>query len=40
MKIGFLHSVIRLDEKLILEEFKKHKDVEVVMIDDRDISFN
>lgn len=40
MKIGFLHSLIRLDEKLILEEFKKHKDVEIVMIDDRDISFN
>ncbi len=40
MKIGFLHSLIRKDEKLILTEFEKHSDVEVVMIDDRDLIFH
>lgn len=40
MKIGFLHSIIRKDEKYLLEEFKKHKDVELVMIDDRNIIFD
>lgn len=40
MKIGFLHSLIRKDEKLLIEEFANHKDVELVMIDDRTISFN
>ena len=39
MKIGFLHSIIRKEEKLLLEEFRKRKDVELVMIDDRDIQF-
>jgi [lysine-biosynthesis-protein LysW]---L-2-aminoadipate ligase len=38
MKIGFLHSVIRPDEKLLLEELAK-RDVSVVMIDDRSVSF-
>ena len=40
MKIGFLHSLIRKDEKLLIEEFKKHDDVELVMIDDRKIKFD
>jgi [lysine-biosynthesis-protein LysW]--L-2-aminoadipate ligase len=40
MKIGFLHSLIRKDEKLLLDEFKLRKDVEIVMIDDRDLTFN
>jgi len=40
MKIGFLHSLIRRDEKLLLEEFKKYDDIEIEMIDDRDIIFN
>ncbi|MBN2093498.1 lysine biosynthesis protein LysX [candidate division KSB1 bacterium] len=40
MKIGFLHSLIRKDEKLLLAEFEKHSDVEMVMIDDRDLIFH
>ncbi len=39
MKIGFLHSLIRKDEKLLLAEFKKHKEVELVMVDDRELIF-
>lgn len=40
MRIGFLHSIIRKDEKLLLDEFAKYDDVELVMIDDREIKFN
>ncbi|MFA8344180.1 MAG: lysine biosynthesis protein LysX [Rhodothermaceae bacterium] len=40
LRIGFLHSLIRKDEKLLIEEFKKFDDVELVMIDDRKLSFN
>jgi [lysine-biosynthesis-protein LysW]--L-2-aminoadipate ligase len=40
MKIGFLHSLIRKDEKFLIEEFRRHNDVELVMLDDRTISFN
>ncbi len=40
MKIGLLHSLIRKDEKFLIDEFNKVKGVELVMIDDRDISFN
>ena len=40
MKIGFLHSIIRKDEKFLLQEFKKYSDVELVMIDDRKIIFD
>lgn len=39
MKIGFLHSIIRMDEKFLLNEMKNRKNVEVVMIDDRNIEF-
>ncbi len=39
MKIGFLHSLIRKDEKLLLNEFSKRKDIEVVMVDDRELIF-
>jgi len=35
MRVGFLHSLIRKDEKLLITEFNKRKDVELVMIDDR-----
>lgn len=38
MKIGFLHSLIRKDEKFLLDEFAK-RNVEPVMIDDRDLTF-
>lgn len=39
MKVGFLHSLIRKDEKFLIEEFNKRKNVELVMIDDRKLSF-
>lgn len=39
MKIGFLHSVIRKDEKLLIDVFNARKDCEVVMIDDRELTF-
>ncbi|MEE9432445.1 MAG: lysine biosynthesis protein LysX [Melioribacteraceae bacterium] len=40
MEIGFLHSLVRKDEKLLMEEFNKRKDVNLVMIDDRKLKFN
>ena len=39
MRIGFLHSVMRKDEKLLLEAFAQIPGVEVVPIDDRDLTF-
>ena len=35
MKVGFLHSIIRKEEKLLLAELRDRKDVELVKIDDR-----
>lgn len=40
MKVGFLHSLIRKDEKLLLDELKSRKGVELVMLDDRKLVFN
>ena len=40
MKVGFLHSIIRMEEKLLLKEFDRRPDVEVVRIDDRKHFFN
>ncbi len=40
MKIGLLHSLIRKDEKFLIDEFEKMKNVELVMVDDRKITFN
>jgi [lysine-biosynthesis-protein LysW]--L-2-aminoadipate ligase len=39
VRIGFLHSLLRLDEKLLLDEFAGRRNVEVEMIDDRELSF-
>ncbi|RME59479.1 MAG: RimK family alpha-L-glutamate ligase, partial [Candidatus Dadabacteria bacterium] len=39
-RIGFLHSLFRKDEKLLINEFRKYKDIELVMIDDRKIYFS
>lgn len=39
IRIGFLHSVLRKDEKLLLDAFQAWPDVEVVPIDDREIRF-
>ena len=35
MKVGFLHSILRKEEKLLLNEFRRRPGVEVVKIDDR-----
>ena len=40
MKIGFLHSLIRKEEKLLLDEFAKHREAEIVMLDDRKMIFD
>lgn len=40
IKVGFLHSIIRPEEKLLIEEFKKRKEVELVMLDDRELIFD
>ena len=40
MKVGFLHSIIRKEEKLLLDEFRSRPGVEVVDIDDREQVFN
>ncbi len=40
MRIGFLHSIIRKDEKLILHEFAKRKKVELTLLDDRKMIFD
>ena len=39
MKIGLLHSLIRKDEKFLIDEFNAIKGVELVIIDDREITF-
>jgi [lysine-biosynthesis-protein LysW]--L-2-aminoadipate ligase len=38
MRIGFLHSLVRVDEKLLIDEFGRRR-TPVVMIDDREIRF-
>ena len=40
MEIGFLHSLIRKDEKLLIEEFNKRSNVKLIMIDDRELKFD
>lgn len=40
MKVGFLHSLIRKEEKLLLEAFRAKSDVELVMLDDRKLIFD
>jgi len=40
MKIGLLHSLLRKDEKYLMDEFAKIKGIELVLIDDREITFN
>jgi [lysine-biosynthesis-protein LysW]--L-2-aminoadipate ligase len=39
MKIGFLHSLIRKDEKFLIDVFQTKSDVELIMIDDRGLTF-
>jgi [lysine-biosynthesis-protein LysW]---L-2-aminoadipate ligase len=40
MRVGFLHSIIRKEEKYLLDEFRSRQDVELVKIDDREHFFN
>ena len=40
MKVGFLHSIIRKEEKLLLAELRGRKNVELVKIDDRQQFFD
>ncbi len=35
IRIGFLYTRLRLEEKYLLEELEKHEDVEVVRINDQ-----
>ncbi|MHB2149314.1 lysine biosynthesis protein LysX [Calditrichota bacterium LG25] len=39
MRVGFLHSIIRKDEKFLIEAFRKRPNVELQMIDDRELVF-
>ncbi len=40
MKIGLLHSIIRPEEKYLIQEFSSRPDIELVLIDDRKLAFN
>lgn len=40
MKVGFLHSLVRKEEKLLIQEFNRRDGVELVMIDDRKLIFD
>ncbi len=39
MRVGFLRSIVRKEEKLLLEELRR-RDVEIVDLDDRKLSFD
>jgi [lysine-biosynthesis-protein LysW]---L-2-aminoadipate ligase len=39
-RIGFLYTRLRVEEKYLLDELAKHKDVEVVRINDSNLYFN
>ena len=40
VKVGFLHSLIRKEEKLLISEFNKRRNVSLVMLDDRRLIFH
>lgn len=40
IKIGFLYTRLRVEEKYLLDEFEKHSDVEVIRINDSDHYFD
>ena len=40
MRVGFLHSLIRPDEKLLIRELRKRPGVELVFLDDRRLVFD
>ena len=40
MKVGFLHSLIRRDEKLLLRELRQRSSVDLTLLDDRRLVFD
>jgi [lysine-biosynthesis-protein LysW]--L-2-aminoadipate ligase len=40
MKVGFLHSILRVEEKLLIDEFRTRPGVELNKIDDRERFFD
>ena len=40
MRVGFLHSLIRKDEKLLIAELRRRPEIEVVFLDDRKLVFD
>ncbi len=40
IRVGFLHSLVRKEEKLLLETFNQRNNVEMVMLDDRALTFD
>jgi [lysine-biosynthesis-protein LysW]--L-2-aminoadipate ligase len=40
MRIGFYHSLIRVDEKLLIETFRSLDGIELVLMDDRRMTFD
>ena len=40
MRVGFLHSLIRPDEKLLIRELRRRSGVELVLLDDRRLVFD
>ena len=40
MRVGFLHSLVRPEEKLLIREFGRRGGVEIVMLDDRKLVFD
>lgn len=40
IRVGFLHSLVRKEEKLLITEFNKRPNVEMVMLDDRSLQFD
>ncbi len=39
-RVGFLYTRLRVEEKHLLDEFEKHKEVEIVRINDGDLYFD
>jgi [lysine-biosynthesis-protein LysW]--L-2-aminoadipate ligase len=39
-RIGFLYTRLRLEDKYLLEEFEKHRDIEVIRINDGNLYFD
>ena len=40
VRVGFLHSLVRKEEKLLIGEFNQRPNVELVMLDDRELCFD